>query len=415
MNEKDRLRPSDAHEPAAERPSEPLVREEERPPTEGGAKTKRKPSRARLLVWLIELALLLACVEHFVVRPWLARRSPAKPPRKVILPFGDPAPLVWGGASPVAGVAEYSEARLSLLRGLADGSAAARETQVMTSRQHRLPIEIENGIAMRFRLIPAGTFSMGSPETERGRWEGEKQHVASVSRPFYLGTHEVTQAQWMSVMPTNPSRFDGDNRPVEEVDWYDCQRFVIALCEKEGVDVGTYRLPTEIEWEYACRAGTTTAYHFGSQMKGLGAFADYAGNNDRETREVGRRRPNAYGLYDMHGNVWEWCQDLFKAYPGGPALDPSRRDWRMLRGGNWHEPASTCRSANRCRLPPLSKGNVLGFRVLRRIDAAFLEAPGGAVNETPGADSQANAKEVTPTQSIENGAETPKDGEKTHD
>jgi len=255
----------------------------------------------------------------------------------------------------------------------------------MVSRQHALPVEIENSIGIRFRLIPAGTFALGSPENETGRWEGEAQHIVSVSRPFYLGTYEVTQGQWDAVMPTNPSRFRGRNRPVEEVSWYDCQRFVIALCEKEGVPVGTYRLPTEAEWEYACRAGTTTAYHFGNGSKGLGAFADYAGNNDLETNVVGRRRPNAYGLHDMHGNVWEWCQDLFRAYPGAPPIDPLHREWRMLRGGNWHEGALACRSANRCRLPPLSVGNILGFRVFRRIDAAFLAAPAEQAKGASGA------------------------------
>jgi len=336
---------------------------------------KRKPSHARIVVWVIEATLLVACVEHFLVRPWLAEREPSiATPKAAVLP-GEPAPLLGASVPVVAGIREFSAARLPLLDGLADGSASARETQVMTSRQHTLPIEIENSIGMRFRLIPAGTFAMGSPKSELGRWDGESQHVVSVPMPFYLGTYEVTQRQWALVMPVNPSRFREPDRPVEEVSWYDCQRFVIALCEQEGVPIGTYRLPTEAEWEYACRGGTTVAYYFGDSAKRLGAFADYAGNNDRETNVVGRRRPNAYGLFDMHGNVWEWCQDLFKSYPGGPASDPSRKEWRMLRGGNWHDGASTCRSANRCRLPPLSKGNILGFRVLRRIDAAFLKAP----------------------------------------
>ena len=342
---------------------------------------KRKRSHARIVVWVIEATLLVACVEHFLVRPWLAGREPPRPiPKAAVLP-GEPAPLLGESAPVVAGVREFSAARLPLLDGLADGSASARETQVMVSRQHSLPIEIENSIGMRFRLIPAGTFAMGSVESERGRWEGEAQHVVCIPMPFYLGTYEVTQRQWALVMPVNPSRFREPGRPVEEVSWYDCQRFVIALCEQEGVSVGTYRLPTEAEWEYACRGGTTVAYYFGDSAKRLGAFADYAGNNDRETSVVGRRRPNAYGLFDLHGNVWEWCQDLFKAYPGGSSIDPSRKEWRMLRGGNWHEGAGRCRSANRCRLPPLSKGNVLGFRVLRRIDAIFLKASDESLQE----------------------------------
>lgn len=352
---------------------------------------KKRPSRRRIVVWVIEVTVLLACVEQFLVRPWLARRESSQPIPKVTVISGTPAPLLGEGAPNVPGISEYRAARLPALEGLADGSASARETQVMTSRQHSLPIEIENSVEMRFRLIPAGTFAMGSPESERGRWEGESQHVVPVSTPFYLGTFEVTQRQWGLVMPVNPSRYQEPDRPVEEVSWYDCQRFMLALCEREDVPAGTYRLPTEAEWEYACRGGTTTAYHFGASSKRLGAFADYAGNNDRETNVVGRRRPNAYGLFDMHGNVWEWCQDLFKAYPGGPPIDPAHKEWRMLRGGNWHQDASTCRSANRCRLPPLSKGNILGFRVFRRIDAAFSVVPGDSQPEPPAKETESKA------------------------
>ena len=268
---------------------------------------------------------------------------------------------------------EVTPAHFAYLEGLAPGSDAARGAQEFISRQFALPIEVENTVGMRFRLVPPGTYLMGSLEDEQGRWAGEAQHVVSLSQPFYMGQFEVTQAQWDAVMQEagaapggNPSHFRGAEHPVEEVTWYDCQRFTVALCEKEGLVAGTYRLPTEREWEYACRAGTIVAYCFGDDPARLGAYADYADNNYQGTNAVGRRLPNAYGLYDMHGNVWEWCLDRFVAYKGRkPEEDVSEVDWRVIRGGNWHDVAKNCRSANRCRLPPASHGNLLGFRLLR--------------------------------------------------
>jgi formylglycine-generating enzyme required for sulfatase activity len=232
---------------------------------------------------------------------------------------------------------------------------------------------------------------MGSPPTEKGRWEGEVQHVVTLAEPFYISSCEITQVQWLACMSANPSVFSKDGRnPVEEVTWDDCQRFAAALCVREGVPVGAYRLPTESEWEYACRAGTRTAYVCGNRADGLDQFADYAENNNRRTSTVGRRRPNAYGLYDMHGNVWEWCDDKFRPYEPVPDAPPGAYDyaeWRVIRGGNWHEPAANCRSANRARLPPLSKGNMLGFRLVRTVPAAPNGAdavPEPRTQDTPG-------------------------------
>ena len=267
----------------------------------------------------------------------------------------------------LAGLREVSNAQLPSLDGLAPGSTLAQETQLSAAAALSLPVEAVNTVGMRFRLVPAGTFLQGSPEGEPNRWEGEAQHVSVIRRPFYMGKHEVTQAQWRAVMGTAPSHFRGDLRPVEEVSWYDCQHFVNALSALEGAPRGAYRLATEAEWEYACRAGTTAAYCFGEDAGRLGDFADFELNNHEMTNEVGRRWPNAYGLHDMHGNVWEWCLDRFRSYTDADDLGLADDQWRSLRGGNWRDPPENCRSANRCRLPPASNGNLLGLRVVREI------------------------------------------------
>jgi formylglycine-generating enzyme required for sulfatase activity len=246
-----------------------------------------------------------------------------------------------------------------------------RSAQESFSLEACLPVEVENTIGIRLRLVPPGTAVLGSPPTEASRGDGEQPHVFVAPAPFYLGACEVTQGEWGRCLPANPSHYGGPRRPVEEVTWYDCQRFLGALCQAEGVPEGTYRLPTEEEWEYACRAGTATAYCSGDDPLGLDAFATHGDNGGDGTTDVGLKRPNALGLFDLHGNVWEWCQDRFRPYPGDdrPA-DPGRDGWRCLRGGNWYVPRPDCRSAERGHLPPTSKGNMLGFRVLRTIAPA---------------------------------------------
>jgi formylglycine-generating enzyme required for sulfatase activity len=267
------------------------------------------------------------------------------------------------------------DARLPGTDGLAEGSAGMVATQLAYSRDSRLPVEVANSIGMRFRLVPPGTAIIGSPEPEWGRGDIEVPHVVVFTEPVYMGKFEVTQAEYLEVMGENPSGFIGGNRPVEEVTWYDAQRFLVELAKREGIPDKVYRLPDEAEWEYACRAGTQTAFCFGDSPDRLGEYADTALNNFKSTAPVGRRLPNALGLFDMHGNVWEWCRDLFRPYPGGPAVGEEYLEWRSLRGGHWRAPADSCRSANRCRLAPTSHGNVLGFRVLRRIPELFETPP----------------------------------------
>ncbi len=344
------------------------------------------PTHFRMLLWVVEFTLLLAVVEHFVFRRARRASETGGAARAKALPVGAAVIPLGASARELTGLREVADAHFAHLDGLAPGSEAAKEAQSTISRDLRLPVELQNSVGMRFRLVAPGTFLMGSPEPEAGRWEGEVQHVAILRFPYYIGKCEVTQTQWNAVMgstpfpmtrrpttPTapisgNPSHFRSDDRPVEEVTWYDCQRFAVQLCEKEGVAPGTYRLPTEQEWEYACRAGTGTAYCFGDVPARLKFYADYEGNNFRRTNGVARRLPNAYGLHDMHGNVWEWCLDPFKGYAGRNDSPPeSEGEWRVVRGGNWHEPAESCRSANRCRLPPASHGNLLGFRLVRAL------------------------------------------------
>jgi formylglycine-generating enzyme required for sulfatase activity len=228
-----------------------------------------------------------------------------------------------------------------------------------------LDLDCGSGVTMRLKLIPAGPFTMGSPTSESGRGNDETQHSVTISQPFYMGVYEVTQAQWQAVMGSNPSHFTGDlNRPVEQVSWNDCQ----AFCQKVSAKTGkTVRLPTEAEWEYACRAGSTGRYSFGDSDSALGNYAWYYDNSGNTTHPVGQKQPNAWGLYDMHGNVWEWCQDWYGPYSSGSVTDPSgpgSGEYRVLRGGSWYYIPPFCRAAVRRRLTPDNRWNNSGVRVV---------------------------------------------------
>lgn len=224
---------------------------------------------------------------------------------------------------------------------------------------------------MSFAHIPAGEFIMGSPEDEEAREEDEKQHLVTISKGFYMQTTLVTQAQWKALIGTNPFYFEGSDRPVEEVTWNDVQEFIHKL---NVLDPGReYRLPTEAEWEYACRAGTTTRFYSGNSRSDLARAGWYCGNSGDETRPVGQKMPNHWGLYDMHGNVFDLCQDKYASDyyeecspsvtdPQGPVSG----SFRVIRGGGWGNFARNCRAADRNCSCYITCGNYgIGFRLVR--------------------------------------------------
>jgi formylglycine-generating enzyme required for sulfatase activity len=237
------------------------------------------------------------------------------------------------------------------------------------------PKEITNSIGMKLVLIPKGTFMMGSPESEEGRKENETQHEVTIGKVYYLGVYEVTQAQYEKVMGKNPSYFQGAvvgnenaDLPVEMVSWDDAVEFCKKLSElpDEKKAGRVYRLPTEAEWEYACRAGSKTAYSFDDEEGLLPEYGWFNRNSSRRTHTVGLLEPNAWGLYDMHGNVWEWCSDRHGEYPKGAVSDPTgpkEGSNRVYRGGGWYFGAAFCRSAIRFRNDPSIRNVDLGFRL----------------------------------------------------
>jgi formylglycine-generating enzyme required for sulfatase activity len=224
---------------------------------------------------------------------------------------------------------------------------------------------------MQFVLIPAGEFKMGSPSEEKDRADSESPaHKVTIQNSFYLGRSAVTQKQWNKIMGNNPSHFKGESRPVEMVSWKDAQQFITKLNEKEGTD--KYRLPSEAEWEYACRAGTQTRYFLGNNESKLNEHAWYSGNSGGKTHVIGCKKPNPWGLYDMHGNVWEWVQDEWhEDYNGAPsdgtAWEEGNILYRVSRGGSWYCTTEFCRSAGRFRREPESRFGNLGFRLLRKL------------------------------------------------
>jgi formylglycine-generating enzyme required for sulfatase activity len=233
-------------------------------------------------------------------------------------------------------------------------------------------------IGMEFILVSAGEFDMGSPIREKRRklWESPVHRVA-IGKPFYLARYPVTQKQWQKVMGNNPSYFKGEKHPVENVSWNEIQVFFRKLNALENTDNNQiYRLPTEAEWEYAARAGTTTAYFFGDDESELRDYAWFLENSGLETHPVGLKRPNPWGLYDIYGNVGEWVQDEYHiSYKGAPA---DGRAWensfpsvstpvRIRRGGGWNGNAGCCRSAERLFAAQDKRLNSLGFRVVREV------------------------------------------------
>jgi formylglycine-generating enzyme required for sulfatase activity len=231
------------------------------------------------------------------------------------------------------------------------------------------------GVIQRLRWIPSGSFMMGSPTGEPQRQQDETQHKIRLSRGYWLGETTVTQALWRAVMGKNPSHFNGDEHPVERVSWDDIQVFIDRL-NGAGPDL-RLRLPTEAEWEYACRAGTKTPFSFGNtistdQANYDGNHAPYRNGSNGEYRgqtvEVESLRTNPWGLHQMHGNVWEWCQDWYGDYPSGLVQDPAgppAGGERVLRGGSWFGNPRSLRSARRGYWQPGWCDDYTGFRLAR--------------------------------------------------
>ncbi|MDR1165660.1 MAG: formylglycine-generating enzyme family protein [Deltaproteobacteria bacterium] len=234
--------------------------------------------------------------------------------------------------------------------------------------------EMTNSLGMKFVSIPAGTFMMGANPDDSDSFDDERpRREVTITRAFYLGKYEVTQAQWKTVMGDNPSGYLGNENPVETVSWLDIQNFLKKLNQLEKKD--HYRLPTEAEWEYAARAGSDSIYYFGDDEGDLTEYAWYETNLSNSTSKVGLKKPNAWGLYDMIGNVWEWAEDWYDKdyYANGPSKDPqgaTQGDERVNRGGSRGAIARYCRSSARDQDPPSYRDKALGFRVAFTAEAS---------------------------------------------
>jgi len=273
--------------------------------------------------------------------------------------------------------------RLEEIAKVAESSPAKAK---QPERPKQLTIDLPGGVKMEFVLIPAGEFVMGSSEAERQRaiakakghgdsWAVSKipteapQHRVKISKSFYLGKYETTQAQWQAMMGNNPSSNKGPMNPVERVSWDQVQTFLTKLNSAFGKEGKQFGLPTEAQWEYACRAGSTAAYSFGDDPAHLGQHAWFKENSGGKTHPVGQRQPNPWGLHDMNGNVWEWCADLhgkdfYAQSPTDDPVGPRTGSGRVHRGGGFEAHLERCRSAFRSCCTPSQSRNYLGFRVI---------------------------------------------------
>ena len=269
----------------------------------------------------------------------------------------------------------YNEAseilKVSKYEANADCAEAGRVAILETSQTTLSGKSFKNSIGMEFVQIPVGSFEMGCVQGDTECSNDEKpQHRVNITKPFYMGKYEVTQGQWKAVMGKNPSSFSncGENCPVESVSWDDVQEFIQKLCKKENMSSCKYRLPTEAEWEYSARSGSKIKYYWGNTMDG--SYAWYSDNSGSKTHLVGQKKPNAWGLYDMSGNVWEWVQDRYDSgyYGKNTSNDPVGAylgSDRVGRGGSWLSYDGECRSSYRFYFTPDIRNRYLGFRLAR--------------------------------------------------
>lgn len=284
------------------------------------------------------------------------------------------------------------KAKIALKKALAHypglRSARSKLDNLIHKPGEKYILHLPGNVRLKLVYIPAGSFFMGSPDSEKGHNEDESpRHAVIISRGFWMGKYEVTQAQWGVIMGKNPAllkakkplvwrigmnnvpHITAKDLPVEKVSWNEVQKFI---CKLNSITGQTFRLPTEAEWEYACRAGSKTAYYFGNNRKELSRYAWYNGNTSAETHPVGWKKPNGWGLYDMEGNVWEWCQDWYDEnyYQYSPATDPagpSSGHARVFRGGSWFSSEDRCRSAFRYGYDPRLRYANLGFRLVMEL------------------------------------------------
>jgi formylglycine-generating enzyme required for sulfatase activity len=366
--------PPAVHPERQRQQQEPTVTDRATQPTPVPPRRRRFPVGTVLLLGVVAVAGILL--------GWLATRGPSKGPSE--------DPSRDGGRE--------ARRKDEDKPGPAPVKPGKKAGQVVTR-------PLGGGLAMKFAWCPPGTFQMGSPKVEERRYDNETQHRVTLTKGFYLGVHEVTQAQWQAVMGRNPSRFKGDALPVEKVSWFDCVEFCIKLSQRQGRkpcyrltnverdDEGSikaadmevlaggtgYRLPTEAEWEYACRAGTKTPFHFGDTIST--DQANYNGNETygkgktgeyrKKTTPVGSFAANDWGLFDMHGNVDEWCQDWYGKYLFEDIKDPQDDEKgaaRVLRGGSWFTYPWGCRSAYRTRYAPAFRYDYVGCRLVLCLD-----------------------------------------------
>jgi len=227
-----------------------------------------------------------------------------------------------------------------------------------------------NEFGINFVFIPAGSFNMGSIYVNAG-FDEKPAHKVTITNGFYLSATEITQKQWRAVMGRSaPCKFKGDDLPADSVSWNDCMDFVNKMNEVEKKKI--YGLPTEAEWEYACRAKSSTQYCFGDETDVVDEYGWHFGNSNNAPHPVGLKKPNAWGLYDMHGNVWEWCLDNYAEYmpfelidPRGPVLNASDDDKKLIRGGGWYNPQDGCTSTNRDAAAPSKRSSDMGMRLLK--------------------------------------------------
>ena len=364
---------------------------------------KRRAHRRGVLIWAACAVALTIALGYFVTRP--KRPTPALPrkdevrsirpvsrhpaePQETLEPEGE-------GPVPTADATAVLPPQFMKLFEIPAEPRDKYGNPVRTGLDEKtgLPLEIRHKVTgIHLVFVPAGEFMMGSPDDEKDRnnvGDEGPVHEVRLTKPFYLGKYEVTQAEWRAVMGRSFGRFPGERNPVEQVSWDDCQAFVSELNSEFRPPSSQlqFALPTEAQWEYACRAGTQTRFHYGDDLdyRELPLYAWFNGNAGGKTHPVGEKKPNVWGLYDMLGNAWEWCADQYGAYPNGAVSDPAgpeRGDFRVLRGGGWNHNAAHCRSALRDKMVQRSRSGshgttgLLGFRFSLNLNLMERRTPG---------------------------------------